>query len=183
VHLSQVAWPSLAAVHRLLTRTPRCRRSHGRADSTHRTPRPAARPAGREAARCVTTFTVARNHQTSSSGFHPFMAARFASIRRGPADHIAANMRRGPRSCWPFTAWLCRALVAAIGRRVPKPVDGHAGTTYGKFLSRRSLDTDGLSPEGTAVPATRDSITSGALSASVRPLRAAKPYVAGVPTT
>jgi hypothetical protein len=81
------------------------------------------------------------------------------------------------------TAWLSRALVAAVGRRVPKPADGHAGTTYGKFLSRRSSDTDGLSPEGTAVPATRDSITSGALSASVRPLRAAKPYVAGVPTT
>jgi len=60
---------------------------------------------------------------------------------------------------------------------------GRAGTTYGKFLSRRSLDTDGLSPEGTAVPATRDSITSGASSASIRPLRMVNPYVAGVPTT
>jgi hypothetical protein len=38
------------------------------------------------------------------------------------------------------------------------------------------LATDGFSPERTAVPATRDSITSGALSASVRPLRVAKPY-------
>ena len=52
--------------------------------------------------------------------------------------------------------------------------DGHAGTTYGKFLFRRCLDTDGFSPEGTAVLTTRDSIASGALSASVRPLRAAK---------
>ena len=60
---------------------------------------------------------------------------------------------------------------------------GHAGTTYGNLLSLRCLATDDFNPEGTAVPATRDSITSGALSASVRPLRAAKPYVAGVPTT
>ena len=60
---------------------------------------------------------------------------------------------------------------------------GHAGTTYGNLLSLRCLATDGFNPEGTALPATSDSITSGALSASVRPLRVAKPYVAGVPTT
>jgi hypothetical protein len=60
---------------------------------------------------------------------------------------------------------------------------GHVGTTYGNLLSLRCLATDGFNPEGTAVPATRDSITSGALSASVPPLRVVKPYVAGVPTT
>jgi hypothetical protein len=51
----------------------------------------------------------------------------------------------------------------------------HAGTTYGNLSDRRWLAMDGFSPEGTAVPETRDSMTSGALSASVRPLRAAKP--------
>jgi len=61
--------------------------------------------------------------------------------------------------------------------------NGHAGTTYGNLLFRWFLATDGFSPESTAMPVTRDSITSGALSASVRPLRVAKPYVAGVPTT
>jgi hypothetical protein len=60
---------------------------------------------------------------------------------------------------------------------------GHAGTTYGKLLSRGCWVTDGFSPDGTAMAVTRDSIASGALSACVRPLRAAKPYVAGVPTT
>jgi len=45
---------------------------------------------------------------------------------------------------------------------------------------RTAAATDGFSPAGIAVPATSDSIASGALSASVRPLRAAKPKVAGV---
>ena len=52
---------------------------------------------------------------------------------------------------------------------------GHAGTTNGKSVARCSAATDGCSPEGTAMPATRDSIASGALSASVRPFRAANP--------
>ena len=65
----------------------------------------------------------------------------------------------------------------------PRFAAGHAGTTYGKSLPRSCWDTDGFSPEGTAVFTTRDSIASGALSARVRPLRAAKLYVAGVPTT
>jgi hypothetical protein len=60
---------------------------------------------------------------------------------------------------------------------------GHAGTTYGKLLARRCSATDGFNPEGTAVATTRDSIASGALSASVRPLRPVKLYIAGVPTT
>ncbi len=51
----------------------------------------------------------------------------------------------------------------------------HAGTTYGNLSDLRWLAMDGFSPEGTAVPETRDSMTSGALSASVRPLRVAKP--------
>jgi len=68
--------------------------------------------------------------------------------------------------------WLITALANA-----------YAGTTYGNLSVRRCCATDGFSPEGTAVPATRDIITSGALSASVRPLRVAKPNVAGVPTT
>ena len=33
----------------------------------------------------------------------------------------------------------------------------------------------GFSPEGTAVPVTRESMASGALSASVRPLKPANP--------
>src|ERR1700743_1364736 len=48
--------------------------------------------------------------------------------------------------------------------------------TYGKSLVRWSLATDGLRPEGTAVLVTRDSMASRALSASVPPRRAAKPY-------
>jgi hypothetical protein len=61
--------------------------------------------------------------------------------------------------------------------------NGHAGTTYGNLLYRCCLAIDGFSPDGTAVPATRDNIASGALSAIGRPLRVAKPYIAGVPTT
>jgi hypothetical protein len=52
---------------------------------------------------------------------------------------------------------------------------GQAGTTYGKLVARASLETDGVSPEGTAVSRTRDSMASGALSAMVRPLRLANP--------
>ena len=37
---------------------------------------------------------------------------------------------------------------------VPGPADGYADTTWGKLLSRWCLATDGLSPEGTAVPVT-----------------------------
>ena len=59
----------------------------------------------------------------------------------------------------------------------------HAGTTYGKSSLRCCWVTERLSPLGTAVPATRDSMASGALSAWVRPLSAAKPKMAGVPTT
>jgi hypothetical protein len=62
-------------------------------------------------------------------------------------------------------------------------VSGHAGTTYGNLSARWLLATDGLSPERIAVPATKDIITSGALSASVLPFRTANPNVAGVPTT
>ncbi len=68
-------------------------------------------------------------------------------------------------------------------RPMMAPAKGHAGTTYGNLSSRRCLAMDGFSPEGTAMPETRDSIASGALSAIIRPLRAAKLYVAGVPTT
>src|SRR6266496_45215 len=70
-----------------------------------------------------------------------------------------------------------------LKRRAHFSLAGHAATMYGKFPLRRCSDTDGFKPEGTAVLTTRDSITSGALSASVRPLRTANPYVAGVPTT
>ena len=49
--------------------------------------------------------------------------------------------------------------------------------------SRSCSETDAFRPEGTAVFVTSESMASGALSASVRPFRAAKPYSAGVPTT
>jgi hypothetical protein len=55
--------------------------------------------------------------------------------------------------------------------------------TYGNALCLSCLATDGLSPEGTAVLATRENIASGELAANVRPLRLAKPQLAGVPTT
>jgi hypothetical protein len=58
----------------------------------------------------------------------------------------------------------------------------YAATTYGKALLRRCSETDGVSPDAMAVLSTTENITSGALSASVRPLRTANPYVAGVPT-
>ena len=65
------------------------------------------------------------------------------------------------------------ARYAALGCSAAPPVV--AGMTYGKWLSRRCSATEGSSPEGTAMLATSDSITSGALSASVRPLKVAKP--------
>ena len=43
------------------------------------------------------------------------------------------------------------------------------------MLDRWFLATEGRSPDGIAVPVMADYITSGALSAIVRPLRAAKP--------
>jgi hypothetical protein len=52
----------------------------------------------------------------------------------------------------------------------------------GKSGARKAAATEGFRPDGTAVPVTRDSIASGALSAGVRPLKPAKPYIAGVPT-
>ncbi len=58
-----------------------------------------------------------------------------------------------------------------------------AGTTYGKAVSRIRWATDGFNPDGTAMLVTSESMASGALSAIVRPLRAAKPKTAGVPTT
>jgi hypothetical protein len=60
---------------------------------------------------------------------------------------------------------------------------GHAGTMYGNLLVLSFSGTEGRNPAGTAVATTRDNIVSGALSASVRPLRPVKPYIAGVPTT
>ena len=63
----------------------------------------------------------------------------------------------------------------AQGAHRPRLRRDHAGTTNGNLSTRSFSATDGLSPEGTAVPATSESITSGALSASVRPLRPAKP--------
>jgi hypothetical protein len=51
---------------------------------------------------------------------------------------------------------------------------GQAGTTYGKLSARAYRDTDGCSPEGTAMLVTRDSMASGALSAMVRPLKPAR---------
>jgi hypothetical protein len=69
----------------------------------------------------------------------------------------------------------CPSAPSAAAPASGGPVRYQAGTTYGKSLVRWSLATDGLSPEGTAVLVTRDSMASGALSASVRPLRTAKP--------
>ena len=58
-----------------------------------------------------------------------------------------------------------------------------AGTTYGNVPLRRWADTSAFSPDGTAVFVTRESMASGALSASDRPLRPANPKLDGDPTT
>jgi len=105
----------------------------------------------------------------------PAYSLRTSASARGERAKPSAGWRR------PFFSGL-RQPGGAVSA-IMAPANGHAGTTYGNLSSRWCLAMDGFSPEGTAVPETRDSITSGALSAIGRPLRVAKPYVAGVPTT
>jgi hypothetical protein len=106
------------------------------------------------------------------------------NVRLGSPE-LTANSVRERRAGMMATRISALGLDAAVVVTflMTAPANAHAGTTYGNLSSRWFLATDGFSPYGTAVPATRDSITSGALSANVRPLRVAKPYIAGVPTT
>ncbi|RAO27287.1 hypothetical protein PSN13_06203 [Micromonospora saelicesensis] len=57
-----------------------------------------------------------------------------------------------------------------------------AATTYGNVAERAALVTSEVRPDVVPVLRTRENITSGTLSARVRPLRTAKPKFAAVPT-